>query len=590
MKALKTRPKYSTIDIRALALIYLLFTVLTFFFSRSFLSDLLREGGFPETRNLIAFLIIPGALLVFLVISGLGIARDIMVRRPESRFQFRLIIYFAITIVLAASPLVIITNLSVSELGSFWKTLDINTAMNEAQRFAMESYSLNIEKLEDLVNEGAFDSSLPQALPASPAEREAEGPLPANVICIEDFVEADGEWSSSGFSGSEEGRLEGPPLPRQGLVPRELPRDTDMIRYVISYEPGLLRTVSWSLGEGFDSGLAGIEEARTKFEAIDSITGNLRRLLVFYYGVFFLPALFMTLNIALTFARRLTFPLRDLAEATRRVAEGDLSIQILPHRGDELAHLTQSFNTMVQDLQKSRAALFKSEKISVWQTMAQQLAHEIKNPLTPIRLSAERVLRRWQNEPEKIGEILEKSMMVIVQETESLATLLTEFRTLSRPMEPSDSWTDIREVVNEIVSAYRTSHPDTQFDPDKVEPGISVKIEKHRLTQILTNLVINGIDAMDGKGLIEFRTDLVKKRENRYCRLSIRDTGRGIAEEDAEKVFTPYFTTKESGTGLGLPIVERIVNDHGGSIWFNSAPGAGTVFFIDLPLPAEREL
>jgi signal transduction histidine kinase len=108
----------------------------------------------------------------------------------------------------------------------------------------------------------------------------------------------------------------------------------------------------------------------------------------------------------------------------------------------------------------------------------------------------------------------------------------------------------------------------------------------------LTNLIINGIDAMDRRGIIKIRTDLVKKREIRYCRLSIQDSGKGISEKVGAHIFTPYFTTKESGTGLGLPIVERIVNDHGGSIWFNSAEGVGTTFFIDLPidepLPAER--
>jgi signal transduction histidine kinase len=89
---------------------------------------------------------------------------------------------------------------------------------------------------------------------------------------------------------------------------------------------------------------------------------------------------------------------------------------------------------------------------------------------------------------------------------------------------------------------------------------------------------------MDGVGLIEIRTDLVKKRTSRYCRLSIRDSGKGISDEDAKLIFTPYFTTKESGTGLGLPIVERIVSEHGGAIWFDSAIGAGTTFYIDLPI------
>jgi signal transduction histidine kinase len=122
-----------------------------------------------------------------------------------------------------------------------------------------------------------------------------------------------------------------------------------------------------------------------------------------------------------------------------------------------------------------------------------------------------------------------------------------------------------------------------------VGKDVSVKIDRHRIAQVLTNLIINAIDAMNGAGLLEIRTDLVKKRESRYCRLSIRDTGKGISKEEGALIFTPYFTTKESGTGLGLPIVERIVNDHGGAIWFNSAEGMGTTFFVDLPLETSSE-
>jgi nitrogen fixation/metabolism regulation signal transduction histidine kinase len=215
--------------------------------------------------------------------------------------------------------------------------------------------------------------------------------------------------------------------------------------------------------------------------------------------------------------------------------------------------------------------------------MAQQLAHEIKNPLTPIRLSAERVLRRWRQEPEKTGEILESSMEAIIQEVEGLSTLLNEFRTLSKPMEPSSSSTDIRKLTEEIAGPYRSSYPNVRFDTEHTE-SLPLKIDRNRLSQILTNLIVNGIDAMDGAGLMEIRTDLVKKGESRYCRLSVRDTGKGISKQEERFIFTPYYTTKESGTGLGLPIVERIVNTHGGAIWFNSAEGAGATFFVDLPV------
>jgi signal transduction histidine kinase len=151
-------------------------------------------------------------------------------------------------------------------------------------------------------------------------------------------------------------------------------------------------------------------------------------------------------------------------------------------------------------------------------------------------------------------------------------------------MEASQSSVEMMEAVGESIAPYRSSHPRVEFEARHVAGGVRVKIDKHRMHQILTNLFINAIDAMDSAGRIEIRTDLVQKRESRYCRLSIRDTGKGISKQESPLVFTPYFTTKETGTGLGLPIVERIVNDHGGSIWFNSAEGMGTTFFIDLPV------
>jgi nitrogen fixation/metabolism regulation signal transduction histidine kinase len=292
----------------------------------------------------------------------------------------------------------------------------------------------------------------------------------------------------------------------------------------------------------------------------------------------------------------------ELAEATKRVAAGDFSIQILARPDDELGTLIRSFNTMVQDLQKSQDALVNAEKISLWQNIAQQLAHEIKNPLTPIMLSAERVLKRWQNDPGRVGEILENSMMAIIQEVEGLSHLLTEFRTLSRPMEPSQTWTVLKAAVEESIAPYQNSYPRVHFDTTHVDPEVQVKMDGRHISQVLSNLIINAVDSMrppkaaanapgimEPEGTIEIRSDLVKKRESRFCRLSIRDSGKGISIEDREKIFTPYFTTKESGTGLGLPIVERIINDHGGVIWFNTAEGAGATFFIDFPLDEFRK-
>jgi nitrogen fixation/metabolism regulation signal transduction histidine kinase len=558
-------------------LIYFLLCVLTIFFSRTFFSEALRNGQIPGFLSLVVFFTIPAVLLVFLGAAAIGLFRDIIARRTGSKFKARLLAYFIIIVAFAAVPVTIITGLSVSEVMRFWRAIDTDAALAASQAFALDSYSGHIERFSALIKETDFDSLL--------AEGEETAALPAAIAAVQDFGQReDGTWEDRDFLGEESRRLPVPPSLQQGYISREMPRDTGLIRYVTYPAKTRLRVISYHLGEDFDQALAAIENEKNYFEIINTLRANIRPLFIFYYGVFFFPILLMTVIIAISFTRRVTQPIVELTEATRRVAEGDFSIQIIARRGDELGLLIRSFNAMVQDLEKSRAALVKAEKISIWQNMAQQLAHEIKNPLTPIKLSAERVLRRWRNEPKRIDEILESSMLAIIQETEGLSTLLTEFRTLSKPMEPSESWTKLRETAEEAISPYRSSHPAVEFSTEHIGNDIAVKIDKHRISQVLTNIIINAIDAMNGRGLIEIRTDLVKKRETRYCRLSIRDTGKGITKQEGSLIFTPYFTTKESGTGLGLPIVERIVHDHGGTIWFNSAEGMGTTFFIDLPI------
>ena len=575
---MRTRPQFAVINVRGLILIYLLLFILTVLFSRFFVTDLLETGSIPPPMVLAVFFVIPAVLFIMLLVSGIRIVRDIFTREPGSRFQIRLLAYFVILVILAAAPVTLITSLSVSELLRFWKTIDVDNAMAEAQRFAMESYSLKLEKLQKTAEETDFRIIF----------TDNTGFLPEGIIAAEEFRLNDESWSESDFAGDEGRRLSAVPSLQSGFASRLLPRDIDVIRYIMLPEPGLIRVVTLDLGKNFDAALDIISEEKYRFEKINSIRLNIRQLLIFYYGVFFLPALLMTLIIAFSFTGKLSSPIEELTDATRRVAEGDFSLRILPRKGDELALLIQSFNSMVKDLEKSRAALLKAEKISLWQDIAQRFAHEIKNPLTPIRLSAERVLRRWQNEPEKIGDILENSMLVIVQEVESLSMLLGDFRTFSRPMEISGEKTDLLETITENILPYSSSHPQINFHTENTGSGISLKIEKHRLSQILNNLFVNAIDAMNREGTIEIRTDLVKKEDGSYCRLSIRDTGRGISKENSQYIFSPYFTTKETGTGLGLPIIERIVNDHGGIIWFDSGEGAGTTFYIDLPLEKEK--
>ena len=564
MKTIKTHFEYPISSVRVLILIYTLLCFLTFLFSRNFFIDTLKDGEIPDRMHLIVFFTIPAVLMIILGISFFRIVMDFIFNRTGSRFSVRLLGYFAVIVIFSITPITLMTSTALNEIVRFWHSIDAQMVTRSANSFVADNYSMHMERFENIIRQNDLSN------------RE--------IASVQVFRLKDGIWADSSFTGDETFKLSYPPSLESGFVTRVIPRDTGTIRYVQLLPQNTLRLLSYSLGEDFDRGKAALDNQAERFQTINNLRSNIQPLLIYYYIVFFLPTLLMTAIIAISFTRRITNPIVELTEATQRVAEGDFSIHILTRRNDELGKLIRSFNSMVQDLEKSRAALVRNEKISIWQNMAQQLAHEIKNPLTPIKLSAERVLRRWHNDPEQIGEILESSMMAIIQETEGLSTLLNEFRTLSKPMEPSNSLTSLKNPIQELIISYSSSYPDVKFDIENVQTDIQIKIDKHRVLQILTNIIINAIDAMDGNGTIEIRTDLVKKREACYCRISIKDSGKGISAEERKLVFTPYFTTKASGTGLGLPIIERIVNDHNGAIWFDSAAGAGTTFFIDLPV------
>jgi len=573
-KKLIGQADYPIFKVRVLILIYSLLCVLTVLFSRNFFIEILDRGEVPDRLNLVVFFTIPAVLMVVLGISFFYLVIDFISNRPGSKFNARLIGYFAVIIIFSVTPIILMTSTAVNEIVRFWQSIDAPRATRSANSFIAENYSMHLERFDNIIKQNDFSSVLSGEM------------LPKDIAAVQVFrlTETSSRWTDTSFSGDEQFRLSSPPGTESGFITRETPRDLGTIRYVQRLQNNAIIVINYELGGDFDSGRAALENQAQRFEIINELRGNLQPLLIYYYTVFFLPTLLMTAIITISFTRRITRPIAELTEAIQRVAEGNFSIQILTRRNDELGILIRSFNSMVQDLEKSRAALVKNEKISIWQNMAQQLAHEIKNPLTPIKLSAERVLRRWRNDPENINEILEKSMLAIIQETESLSLLLNEFKTLSKPMEPSKTLTDLRESAEEIINSYSSSYPNVNFDISNVQLNIQLKIDKHRFSQIMTNIIVNAIDAILYNGLIEIRTDLVKKREVCYCRISVKDSGKGISDEERELIFTPYYTTKITGTGLGLPIIERIVNDHDGSIWFDSAQGAGTTFYIDLPV------
>ncbi|MDC7239660.1 MAG: ATP-binding protein, partial [Spirochaetales bacterium] len=294
------------------------------------------------------------------------------------------------------------------------------------------------------------------------------------------------------------------------------------------------------------------------------------------------PLLFMGFVVAMYISQRLIQPFISLEEATRRVAQGDYSYRLLSREKDDFSFLSDSFNSMVKELEVSRKEVLQTEKVSAWQDIAQRLAHEIRNPLTPIRLYAQRVLVRMEDE-EIPREVIRKGMDRILVEVDNLNSLLTEFREFARQRPPVAETINLREFLYSMVEVLEESSPDVSFMIDDIPGDLYLQADAGQLRQVFSNLLSNGINALQGDGVIILRADLVKKGYTIYCRIQVSDSGPGIPEDLQDKVFNPYFTTREKGTGLGLSIVERIIHDHRGRIWVESAPGEGTTFYLDLP-------
>ncbi len=590
MRSIRTRYDTVILGLPSLVFIYLLLGILGVLFSSSFFANTLESDRNTASYAIAIFLSVPVVLLAFLAVAVIRLARDASQRRAGGKLRARILAYFMLAAVLASAPSTIITARFVGEILKAWSSADIAVALEDARWFALDAYRYRLAALE----RAALSSVTARALGAAEAgdQRGAAAMLAAEdeaYAAVQEFQRIGKDrWRQSAFAGDRRFALDGQPAIKSGFLPRSDQRDRDAARYVLADNPARIRVATFSLGPGFDQRVSGIEKAVERTAAVSSLQTRLSRTLLLLYATFSLPTLLMAVIISFSLSSAVTQPIVSLAEATRRVAEGDFSIRIFARPGDELGALVASFNSMVHDLQSSRAAGLRAEKINVWQDVAQRLAHEIKNPLTPIRLSAERVLRRFKTDPDRLAEILEPSMMAIIQEVDGLSTMLSEFRAFARLPPPTLSLIKIRELVEESAALYRASYPSVQFDYEAIEADFAVNADRRHLAQVLANLILNAVDAMNGSGKLEFRADLVKKRDSRYCRLSVRDDGAGIPEQDRPHIFTPYFTTKEKGTGLGLSIVERIVTDMGGTVWFDSAAGVGTTFYIDLPLDRNR--
>jgi two-component system, NtrC family, nitrogen regulation sensor histidine kinase NtrY len=287
---------------------------------------------------------------------------------------------------------------------------------------------------------------------------------------------------------------------------------------------------------------------------------------------------------SLWFAARVTRPVVSLAEAARRVAAGDLGAKVEVESNDELGELASAFNRMTDDLMQQKERTLQAERVAAWRELARRLAHELKNPLFPLQVTVENLIRAKQKSPEMFEEVFREGTATLLAEINNLKTIIGRFSEFSRMPQPQRQPTQVNDVVRSVLRVF-----DAQLQ-DKDKNQISMRTELDRalpeisadpdlLHRALQNLVLNAIDAMPQGGELAIRTESLGDR----IEVCVSDTGSGLTQEECGRLFTPYYTTKKHGTGLGLAIVQSVVSDHGGKISVESTEETGTTFRIELP-------
>ncbi len=281
-------------------------------------------------------------------------------------------------------------------------------------------------------------------------------------------------------------------------------------------------------------------------------------------------------------AERIADPVNRLMRATRRIARGDLDARVLATSADELRRLVEAFNQMAADLQRQRQELERTNRLAAWADMARQVAHDIKNPLTPIQLNAEHLRRVHMDQGKPLGTVIDDCVSNILGQVRLLRQISSEFSSFASSPEPKPVASNLAELVAEIIDPYRSGLAGRVAIDTHVPADLPLLlIDRMLVGRALTNVIENALHAMPGGGALTIAAALAP---GRMAQLRITDTGIGMDADALARIFEPYFSTKAIGTGLGLTIAKRNTEANGGTISVDSKRGRGTSVTLTLPL------
>lgn len=308
------------------------------------------------------------------------------------------------------------------------------------------------------------------------------------------------------------------------------------------------------------------------------ISGFLVALINLYVLLFSIATL-----VAFFISNRITQPLRIIQESLRRTKLGSVNEPIVWKTRDEIGGLINEYNRMVNELQKSAELLAKSERESAWREMAKQVAHEIKNPLTPMKLGIQHLQRAINDNHPNKEELVRKISNTMIEQIDTLSNIATEFSHFAKMPRPEYTTIELIAVLQHTVDLY-DEDDDSEILFKEHPEQVMVRADKDQLIRIFGNLIKNALQAIpdNRKGIVSIAVSAEKESDTPHVTIAIRDNGKGIPADQLRKIFVPNFTTKSSGTGLGLAMVKAMTEGMGGSVWFETEEGKGTVFYVKL--------
>ncbi|MGH7741530.1 MAG: ATP-binding protein [Candidatus Eiseniibacteriota bacterium] len=334
----------------------------------------------------------------------------------------------------------------------------------------------------------------------------------------------------------------------------------------------LARGTSVALGEAGTARLVGLVSAASADRMVATL--QITSLLLALLG------LVVAALLAALLSSQVSRPVEQIAAFSSRLAEGQWDDPLLVHGVREMHTLVDALDRMRDDLRRYRSRLVTSERQAAWGQMARQVAHEVKNPLTPIAISVADLKRSYEQQRPDFPAVLDQATRTVAAEIESLKRMLQEFSDFGRMSPPQLSRIRVRDLLVELNSLYARDIAERRLVITPPGGELACTADAAQLRQALVNLIKNGLEAIRPGG----RVELGARADLGTLEFTVSDDGPGLSDEQRARLFVPGFSTKAEGAGLGLTIVERIVSDHGGTVQAEAAGGGGTLFRVRIPL------